>query len=94
MGPSGKNKDSLEGDLQLLLAELCTQWGFCNRLSPQDLLDEQHTITASEFADALLSAEGMNPEHEPKWRRRIRALFTERYGESISLNTYTDQTGH
>lgn len=89
MGLSGKNNSTLLGDLELLIAELCTDWGFCNQLMAKDLLQGDQRVTASDFADAVLHAEGMNPEHEPNWRRRISRRFADRYGSSISSAEYT-----
>lgn len=89
MGLNGKNKLTLIGDLELLIAELCTDWGFCNQLTPKDLLQSDQRVAASDFADAVLQAEGMNPEYEPNWRRRISRRFTDRYGSSISSEEYT-----
>jgi len=44
MALSGKNKSTLVGDLELLIAELCTDWGFCNQLRPQDLLQSNQRV--------------------------------------------------
>ena len=38
-------------------------------------------LSADEFANLVLEAEGMNPEREIEWFRRIRDRFIERFGE-------------
>ncbi|MDH3196385.1 MAG: hypothetical protein OEL78_08745 [Hyphomicrobiales bacterium] len=88
MAWSRKRKPALSDDLKILLDDLCTQWGFCNHLTAEDLISERQGLTAEAFARAVLRAEGMNPEHEIEWMRRIRAKFIERYGSSVSVKTH------
>gem|GEM_PF-1037100 len=87
---SKKRRETLEADLDVLLGDLCTNWGFCNRLSGVDLLAAGGTVEADAFAAAVLRAEGMDPELEIAWRRRFRRAFADRYGRSkISESSYT-----
>jgi len=79
-----KDPEQLLKDLKFLLADLCTDWGFCNRLTAGELLRAGSTLTDVEFAHAVLQAEKMNPEYEPKWVKQIRERFTARFGTSIS----------
>ena len=75
-------------DLGLLIGDLCTEWGFCNALHPEDFVRTDHVLTAPDFADAVLRAEGMNPDYELQWRRRLMRLFVDRYGPETSPEAY------
>ena len=77
--------EDLLNDLDLLLGDLCKEWGFCNRLSAVDLVPDGTALSDTEFAYAVLRAEKMKPEYEPNWVRRIWEKFVARYGPSISL---------
>lgn len=85
---SKKRKPDLADDLDLLLGDLCVGWGFCNRLSPHDLISPGKSLTAVEFARAVLLAEGMNPDYQVRWLRAIRDTFVTRYGTSVSPESY------
>ena len=74
----------LETHLRFLLIDLCTDWGFCIPRSDSDRIANTQQITAEEFAAAVLTAEGMTPEYEKTWRRRIERRFIERFGASAS----------
>jgi len=89
MGWSEKRKAELSDDLDILLGDLCTKWGFCNQLDGDDLIASHKELTPDTFADAVLEAEGMKPEYELEWRRKIQSKFVERYGSSVSEKTYT-----
>ena len=71
-----------------MLGDLCVEWGFCNRLMPDDLIVTGKPLTADEFARAVLVAEGMNPDYS-EWFRPIRDKFIGRYGSSVSLESYS-----
>jgi hypothetical protein len=88
MGWGKKRNADLIEDLNLLLDDFCMQWGFCNRLRAEDVVQPGKVLTGEEFACAVLEAEGMNAEFELGWRRRMRDKFTERYGPEVSLETY------
>jgi hypothetical protein len=60
---------------------LCIEWGFCLPPKASDEIARSSTITAEEFAAAVLEAEEMNPEYEQKWFRRIRDRFIEEFPE-------------
>jgi hypothetical protein len=80
---------NLADDLDVLLAKLCVDAGFCNRLRGANLLRGRDVLTADEFACAVLKAEGMAPEGEPKSRQSIARRFLERYGPSVSPESWT-----
>lgn len=82
-------KRDFASDLNVLIGDLCGEWGFCNQLTAGDLVADGRTLTASEFGDAVLKAEGMDPELEIQWFRRIKRSFIDRYGcEAISSEDY------
>ena len=89
MGWSKKRRASLSEDINLLLADLCTEWGFCNALRGEELVSRIAVLTPEVFASEVLIAEGMIPEYEPEWRRKLRAKFVERYGHAVSIKSYS-----
>lgn len=86
-----KRKDSLIKDINVLLDQLCQDWGFCNALTGDQLVTNEKEVSADHFAEAVLTAEGMNPEYELEWRRRIRTKFIDRYGATTSPEIYSAQ---
>lgn len=83
-----KRKENLIEDIESFLDSLCREWGFCSELTGDKLISGAKEISADLFAEAVLEAEGMNPEYELEWRRRIRAKFIDRYGVTVSTQTY------
>ncbi|HXI86069.1 MAG TPA: hypothetical protein VNH64_01315, partial [Parvularculaceae bacterium] len=82
-------RSNLADDLDLLIGDLCSNWGFCNQLCAKELLLDGGELTAIEFAEAVIKAESMDPELEVTWLRRISRAFTERYRcNSISHRSY------
>lgn len=88
MAWSTKRKATFSDDLDILLGDLCTEWGFCNQLSGSDLVQNGDEITAEAFARAVLIAEGMPADEGSTWLPHIRAKFIKRYGASISSTKY------
>ncbi|GLH80820.1 hypothetical protein SSBR45G_57290 [Bradyrhizobium sp. SSBR45G] len=76
--------------LGFLLRELCVDLGFCTRLTADALLCGGQALGAREFANAVLLAEGMDPELEPAWRRRIEERFCARFGSRFSIPARRD----
>jgi hypothetical protein len=65
------------------LDEICVDWGFCiPRRDIQRLMNAEN-LEADEFAREVLIAEGMDPDIEVKWRRKIRARFANQFGASL-----------
>lgn len=83
-----KRKSDLSEDLQGLLDYLCVEWGFCNQLTAADLLLQAARLEPSAFARAVLRAEGMDPDRNRNWMRRIGNLFERRYGCSVSQESF------
>ncbi|MBK9155031.1 MAG: hypothetical protein IPM25_12575 [Chloracidobacterium sp.] len=72
-------------ELQNLLSKICVDWGFCIPPEPFDEISSCRSITAGEFANAVLKAEGMNPDYEKEWFRKLKRRFIEEFEqESIS----------
>ncbi|WP_315715328.1 MULTISPECIES: hypothetical protein [unclassified Bradyrhizobium] len=69
---------ALRKRLDWLLRDLCVDWGFCSRLTADDLMLDGQPPSPQAFAAAVLRAEGMNAEYEPDWRRRIEQMFVAR----------------
>jgi hypothetical protein len=72
-------------DLDVLLDDLCREWGFCSHLAAKELATAGKPLTGTEFAQAVLRAENMNPDYEPTWIRRIREKFSARFGRSFTF---------
>ncbi|MDH5232663.1 MAG: hypothetical protein OEY38_21605 [Gammaproteobacteria bacterium] len=74
----------MQKELEKLVSQLCTEWGFC--ISPEEAkkIIETKNIKADQFACAILEAEGMNSELEIEWRRKIKNKFIEAIGSDIS----------
>lgn len=80
---------SLERELQILIGKLCTEWGFCIPPDDAERIVRSDPLTGEEFAVAILRAEGMDPDNELYWSRRIRNRFIDTFGSSfVSTTTY------
>lgn len=77
-----KQLPPLERALALLLYDLCVEWGFCIPSAEADRIARRKSLTAQEFAHEVLRAEGLNPEYERQWVRKIAARFVEHFGTS------------
>jgi len=85
----GRGKGLAE-DLDLLMAVLCTEWGFCNRLTGAEVVRDFPVLTGDGFARAVLKAEGMYPDAHEGWRIQIEKQFTLRYGGQITVDQYAE----
>lgn len=82
---SKKRAESLAEDRDILLGDLCVIWGFCGGLTGWELTHEGKTVTAENFAQAVVtSEEDMDPSATAGWLPWISDVFTERYGPSVS----------
>ena len=79
---------SLDKQVRYLLRELCVDWGFCIPPADADRIAGSERLEADEFAAEVLRAEGMVPEYEAKWFRRIKRRFTDRFGISVSVEDF------
>ena len=82
----------MERELGYLLYDLCVKWGFC--IPPDDLenITKAEYYQAKEFARDVVEAEGLNPEYEPTWIKRISERFRIRFGTNeIDISTFVDR---
>jgi hypothetical protein len=79
-----KNTPPLERELRRLLNWLCAEWGFCIPPGEAGRISQSASLSAEEFATAVLVAEGMNPEYEREWFRNIKRRFAEEFGSNVS----------
>ena len=73
-----------------LLNVLCVEWGFCIDQEFVEEIQNSRHITADDFARSVLEAEGMNPELETVFRRKIRKQFSERFGNELSEDDFNN----
>ncbi|OJJ14871.1 hypothetical protein BKI52_40660 [marine bacterium AO1-C] len=82
----------MERELDYLLYDLCVKWGFCIPAEDSDRISKAKYYMADEFAQDVLTAEGMNPGEERTWMRKITNIFTERFGTNeIDEDTFVDR---
>lgn len=75
-------------DLNILLEDLAREWDIQHGLTAKDLVKGSKPLTSKQFTDAVIIADGMNPEDEHQWVRRIKRKFVQRYGHEVSVKTY------
>lgn len=71
-------------EIKYLLKDLCVEWGFCIPSVDAEKIANMQKLEADEFACLVLEAEGMKPEYEKQWRRKIRDIFIEKFGDEVS----------
>lgn len=87
-----KNTPPMEREINYLLYDLCVNWGFCIPLNIAEEISKKSYWVAVEFANEVISAEGMNPEYEKKWVEKISDKFRERFGdEEIDQRSFVDR---
>jgi hypothetical protein len=80
---------TLEKEFRLILDEVARVHGFCDWSYSSPWFHDRDTVTAWEFADFVLIAEGMDPAYETEWRRTLAQAFSERFGRnSIAVSDY------
>ena len=87
-----KDTPPMEAALRYLLGDLCVEWGFCIHPEMHEKIAKSTSITADEFAVAVLEGDGMKAEYEAKWRKKIAGRFRERFGDDwIDEETFSDE---
>lgn len=87
-----KGIPAMEREITYLLADLCVKWGFCIPPISAEQICKKTFLSAEGFAVSVVEAEGLNPEYDVKWVRRIAAKFRERFGvDEISSSTFVDR---
>jgi hypothetical protein len=83
------NPNRLYQDLSGLLQWLCINWGFCIPPTDFERIASRQYIEADTFAREVLLSEGMNPEFEIRWFRKIKQRFTDKFGfNSVDASNY------
>ena len=70
--------------IEKLLNYLCVEWGFCIDQESINILKTSQQLEADEFACAVLKAEGMDPDMEIEWKRKIRNKFIKHIGSHMN----------
>lgn len=91
MATQGATGRTLEADLRDLLVRLCVEWGFCIPPKHRNRIVTSAHLEAAEFAAQVLQAEGLDPQIETQWFRKIKNRFVEQFGESVSAADYPKQ---
>jgi hypothetical protein len=73
----------LEERLSHLLYELCVDWGFCIPPADRQRIASTKSLTADQFAHAVLTAAGFIAKHENRWFQQIRQRFVDKFGQEI-----------
>lgn len=73
--------------VEYILKDLCVELGFCIPRSEAEKLKSLKRLEANEFASLVLTAEGMVPEYEKQWVRKISSRFEEYFGQSEVSNS-------
>jgi hypothetical protein len=81
----------LQEGISELLNWLCVEWGFCIPPDAAKHIAETQNVDAETFAREVLKAEGMNPDYEVKWLRKIKRRFVDEFGaDRVDINCYSD----
>lgn len=76
-----KNRQRLE----CLSNKVCVELGFCeHRLNP-DKFSSLSKLDGDTFSQIVLHEEGMDPNREIRWQRKLKRYFTEEFGDSLEL---------
>jgi hypothetical protein len=87
-----KNTPPMEREINYLLYDLCVYWGFCIPPIDADVISTTKHWSAKDFATAVVVAEGMDPECEYSWVKKISNRFCERFGsEEIYYQSFIDR---
>jgi len=78
----------LAKDLDVLISDLCRNWGFCNQLTGADLLAANEVIDGEYLARSVIVAEGGRPDKLMGWQLDIAKQFRKRYGASVSIASH------
>lgn len=69
--------------IELLLSELCVELGFCLPPDAQARLKSDPPVDADDFTDAVLRAEGLDPQMVPRHLHRdLRAKIAKRFRDA------------
>ena len=77
-----KNLPPLEREFHYLLHDLCVDLGFCIPPEDWERITRVKRINAEDFAVEVVRADGLNPEYEQKWVKKIAERFLEHFGKN------------
>lgn len=87
-----KDTPPMERELNYLLADLCVKWGFCIPPNDWENISKAKAYTKEQFATDVVVAEGMTPEYDSLWVKKIAERFRERFGEdTIDVSSFVDR---
>lgn len=66
--------------IEQLLDSLCLDLGFCIPPDDKKRIIDVKDWKADDFACQVIKAEGMNPDYEKQWRKKISIRFIEHLG--------------
>jgi hypothetical protein len=69
-------------DILRLLDWVCVEWGFCLSPADADRIAAVECLKAHDFAREVLLAEGMDPDCDAQWYRKIKRRFIDEFGGS------------
>ncbi|HXL98495.1 MAG TPA: hypothetical protein VN932_01090 [Rhizomicrobium sp.] len=72
----------LEKELDRLLAFACTEYGFCFSAAAAGPIVKLQSITETEFASAVSTAEGLTPPEYSQWHKPLARLFRKHFGRA------------
>lgn len=75
-----RNTEDHRKELRFLIDEMRTQYGFMIYKSDEDSLVDTESLCPSDFATAVLAAEGMSVDENLQLYRSVRNAFTEKFG--------------
>ncbi len=76
MGLSRPNQYApTERTLRYLLYDVCVTWGFCLPPADADRIATSSNLSAEQFAEEVLLAEGFEPSQNPELVERFTRLF-------------------
>jgi hypothetical protein len=67
--------EPIERTLRYLLRDVCVTWGFCLPPADVDRIAQTPNLTAEQFAEEVLLAEGFEPSQNPELVERFTMLF-------------------
>ena len=87
-----KDVPPMERELIYLLMDLCVKWGFCIAPDGFQQISKAEYYQAEDFAKDVIAADGLHPDYDTQWVKRISEKFKERFGNNeIDISTFADR---
>ena len=85
-----KDTPPMEREINYLLHDVCVDLGFCIPPVRGEEISKRTHLTAVEFANYVIEAEGMKPEYEKQSVKNIVSKFRDHFGvEEIYKKSFT-----